>query len=47
MGQLGIRDATKDPGELLDELGLIEALVGREPPFVFPKDSYSAPRRQY
>jgi hypothetical protein len=29
------------------ELALIEALVGREPPFVFPKDSYTAPRRQY
>lgn len=29
------------------ELALIEALVGREPPFVFPKDSYSGPRRDY
>ena len=29
------------------ELALIEALVGREPPFVFPKDSYTAPRRGY
>ena len=29
------------------ELALIESLVGREPPFVFPKDSYSAPRRGY
>jgi len=29
------------------ELALIEALVGREPPFVFPKDTYTAPRRQY
>ncbi len=29
------------------ELALIETLVGREPPFVFPKDSYSAPRRNY
>jgi hypothetical protein len=29
------------------ELALIEALVGREPPFVFPKDSYTAPRRNY
>ena len=29
------------------ELALIEALVGREPPFVFPKESYSAPRRGY
>ncbi len=30
-----------------EELTLIEALVGRTPPFVFPKDSYSGPRRQY
>ncbi len=29
------------------ELALIEALVGRTPPFVFPKDSYTAPRRNY
>jgi len=29
------------------ELMLIEALVGREPPFVFPKGSYNAPRRDY
>lgn len=29
------------------ELMLIEALVGREPPFVFPRDAYSAPRRDY
>lgn len=29
------------------ELALIEALVGREPPFVFPKDAYGAPRRSY
>ena len=29
------------------ELALIETLVGREPPFVFPKGSYSAPRRSY
>lgn len=29
------------------ELALIEALVGREPPFVFPNDAYSAPRRSY
>ena len=29
------------------ELALIEALVGREPPFVFPKDSYAGPRREY
>lgn len=29
------------------ELMLIEALVGREPPFVFPGDTYNAPRRNY
>ena len=29
------------------ELMLIESLVGREPPFVFPKDDYNAPRREY
>ncbi|MBE0612280.1 MAG: FecR domain-containing protein [Burkholderiales bacterium] len=29
------------------ELMLIEALVGREPPFVFPNDAYSGPRRSY
>lgn len=29
------------------ELMLIEALVGREPPFVFPKDDYTGPRRDY
>ena len=29
------------------ELMLIEALVGREPPFVFPRDTYRAPRRDY
>ena len=29
------------------ELALIEALVGREPPFVFPKDTYGGPRRDY
>lgn len=29
------------------ELMLIEALVGREPPFTFPRDSYRAPRRNY
>lgn len=29
------------------ELMLIEALVGRTPPFVFSKDSYSGPRRGY
>ena len=29
------------------ELQLIEALVGREPPFVFPKADYSGPRRGY
>ena len=30
-----------------EELTLIEALVGRTPPFVFPKDSYGGPRREY
>lgn len=29
------------------ELALIETLVGRTPPFVFPKDIYQGPRRQY
>jgi len=29
------------------ELMLIEAIVGREPPFVFSKDIYSGPRRNY
>ncbi len=29
------------------ELMLIEALVGRTPPFVFPKDNYMGPRRPY
>jgi len=29
------------------ELMLIETLVGRTVPFVFPKDSYRAPRRRY
>jgi hypothetical protein len=29
------------------ELALIETLVGRTPPFVFAKDSYSGPRRNY
>ncbi len=29
------------------ELMLIESLVGRTPPFVFPRDTYSAPRRGY
>lgn len=29
------------------ELELIETLVGRTPPFVFPKDAYTAPRRTY
>jgi hypothetical protein len=29
------------------ELALIEALVGRTPPFVFPRDTYNAPRRTY
>jgi hypothetical protein len=29
------------------ELMLIETLVGRQPPFVFPKGDYSGPRRSY
>lgn len=29
------------------ELALIETLVGRKTPFVFSKDAYSGPRRQY
>ncbi len=29
------------------ELMLIETLVGRTPPFVFPKDDYSSPARDY
>ena len=29
------------------ELMLIEELVGRTPPFVFPRDDYSSPRRDY
>jgi hypothetical protein len=29
------------------ELMLIEALVGRTPPFVFPRDNYMQPRRTY
>jgi hypothetical protein len=29
------------------ELMLVETLVGRTPPFVFPKDDYSGPRRNY
>jgi len=29
------------------ELMLIEALVGRTPPFVFPRNNYMGPRRQY
>jgi hypothetical protein len=29
------------------ELQLIEALVGRVPPFVYPKEDYRAPRRDY
>lgn len=29
------------------ELMLIETLVGRTPPFIFPKDDYSGPRRDY
>ena len=29
------------------ELMLIETLVGRTPPFIFPKDDYKGPRRDY
>ena len=29
------------------ELMLIETLVGRKPPFIFPKDDYGGPRRDY
>jgi hypothetical protein len=29
------------------ELQLIETLVGRTPPFIFPKDDYTGPRREY
>lgn len=29
------------------ELMLVEALVGRQPPFVFPKSDYTGPRRSY
>jgi len=29
------------------ELALIESLVGRTPPFVFPMNDYNAPRREY
>lgn len=29
------------------ELALIEALVGRTPPFVFPRGNYTGPRRRY
>jgi len=29
------------------ELGMIEALVGRTPPFVFPSQDYGGPRRRY
>ena len=29
------------------ELTLLETLVGRRPPFMFPKDDYSGPRRDY
>lgn len=29
------------------ELMLVETLVGRTPPFVFPKDDYTGPRRNY
>jgi hypothetical protein len=29
------------------ELALIETLVGRQPPFIFPNDAYTSPRRNY
>jgi hypothetical protein len=29
------------------ELSLIETLTGRTPPFIFPKDDYTGPRREY
>ena len=29
------------------ELALIETLVGRQPPFIFPKSDYTGPRRNY
>ena len=29
------------------ELMLVETLVGRQVPFVFPKDDYKVPRREY
>jgi len=29
------------------ELMLIEALVGRSPPFVFPSEDYAGPRKDY
>jgi len=29
------------------ELMLVETLVGRKPPFIFPKDDYGGPRRDY
>ena len=29
------------------ELMLVETLVGRQPPFIFPKSDYSGPRRNY
>ena len=29
------------------ELALIETLVGRSPPFIFPNEAYTAPRRNY
>ena len=42
----GIRPAPfKDHTD--QELMLIEELVGRTPPFVFPGDNYSGPRREY
>ena len=42
----GIRDAPFF-NHTDEELVLIETLVGRTPPFVFPKDDYSGPRRDY
>ncbi|HIJ23619.1 MAG: hypothetical protein HON68_11725 [Gammaproteobacteria bacterium] len=30
-----------------EELALIETIVGRTPPFIFPVDDYSGPRRDY
>jgi hypothetical protein len=49
--------AKAEPGESIQkapfinhtdqELTLIEALLGRAPPFVFPRDDYKSPRRGY